>query len=57
MLAVIAKLRLIAGSDRVSRSDCEIGAPLGVMKLEIAISRITAANKVINNTFSGTPNS
>lgn len=50
-LAVIATLRLIAGSDRLRRSDCEIGAPLGVIKFTIAISRMAAPSKVINNTL------
>lgn len=50
-LAVIAKLRLITGSDRLRRSVCEIGAPPGVMKRTIAISRIAAPSKVINNTL------
>lgn len=51
MLTVIAKLRLIAGSDRLRRSDCEIGTPFGVMKLTIAISRMAAESTVINVTL------
>lgn len=46
---MIAKLKLMAGSDRLRRSDCEIGAPFGVIKLTIAISRMAAASKVIND--------
>lgn len=44
-----SQLRLIAGSDRLRRSDCEIEAPLGVIKLTIAIFKMAALSKVINN--------
>ena len=41
----------MAGSDRLRRSDREIGVPFGVMKLTIAISRKAAPSTVTNNTL------
>ncbi len=46
-----AKLRLIAGNDRLRRSDCDIGASFGVIKLTAAISSMTAPIRVINKTL------
>ena len=56
-LAVTAKLRLMAGRDRLRRSDREIGVPFGVMKFTIAISRKAAPRTVTNNTLGSVSNS
>ena len=38
------RLRLIDGSERLSRSDCKIGVPAGVMKATIDRSKKVAAS-------------
>lgn len=47
----IARLRLMEGKEKLSRSDCETGTPVGVIDPTTAKSRTAASTRMIKLTL------